>query len=226
MAEESSYAEQFRRAIEDFWSVRTRQGVRAGQHLDKLAELVGDIFVDEGFAEGNVLRRRQLELPGYYRSEKRWDLLVVYKNVLAAAIEFKSQVGPVGKNINNRVEEAVGSATDVWAAHREGRFGIVRPWLGYLLLLEDTPEIRKPVSSSEPFFAVEAAFRETSYKDRYEVFCRRLVEERLYDAACFVTLKRDSANPLEEPAFDLAFTAFASAIKERAKALATLREEL
>ena len=177
MAEDSAYAEQFRRAIEDFWAVRTRQGVRAGQHLDKLAELVGDIFVDEGFAEGNVLRRRQLEIPGYYRSEKRWDLLVVYKNVLAAAIEFKSQVGSVGKNINNRVEEAVGSATDVWAAHHEGRFGIVRPWLGYLLLLEDTPEIRKPVSSSEPFFAVEEVFRETSYKDRYETFCRRLVED-------------------------------------------------
>lgn len=226
MAEDSAYAEQFRRAMEDFWSVRARQGVRAGQHLDKLAELVGDIFVDEGFAEGNVLRRRQLELPGYYRSEKRWDLLVVYKNVLAAAIEFKSQVGSVGKNINNRVEEAVGSATDVWTAHREGRFGIVRPWLGYLLLLEDTPEIRKPVSSSEPFFAVEAAFRETSNKDRYEVFCRRLVEERLYDAACLVTLKRGAADPLEEPASDLTFTAFASAIKDRAKALAALREEL
>jgi hypothetical protein len=72
MAEDSAYAEQFRGAIEDFWSVRARQGVRAGQHLDKLAELVGVIFVDEGFAEGNVLRRRQLEIPGYYRSEKRW----------------------------------------------------------------------------------------------------------------------------------------------------------
>ncbi len=127
MAEDFAYAEQFREAIENFWLVRARQGVRAGQHLDKLAELVGDIFVDEGFAEGNVLRRRQLELPGYYRSEKRWDLLVVYKNVLAAAIEFKSQVGSVGKNINNRAEEAVGSATDVWTAHREGRYGVVRP---------------------------------------------------------------------------------------------------
>ena len=176
MAEDHTYAEEFREAIEDFWLVRAERGVRSGQHLDKLAELVGDIFVEEGFSEGNVLRRRQLELPGYYRSEKRWVLLVVYKNVLAAAIEFKSQVGSVGKNINNRAEEAVGSATDVWTAHREGRFGIVRPWLGYLLLLEDTPEIRKPVSTSEPFYSVDEVFRGTSYRDRYEIFCRRLVE--------------------------------------------------
>jgi hypothetical protein len=64
MAEDSAYAEQFREAIENFWLVRAEQRVRAGQHLDKLAELVGDIFLDEGFAKGNVLRRRQLELPG------------------------------------------------------------------------------------------------------------------------------------------------------------------
>ena len=75
MADAFAYAERFRAAIEDFWSVRAAQGVRSGQHLDQLAGLVGDIFVDEGFAVGNVLRRRQLELPGYYRSEKRWDLL-------------------------------------------------------------------------------------------------------------------------------------------------------
>ena len=151
---------------------------------------------------------------------------MVYKNVLAAAIEFKSQVGSVGKNINNRAEEAVGSATDVWTAHREGRFGIVRPWLGYVLLLEDTPEVRKPVSTSEPFFSVEEVFRGTSYRDRYEIFCRRLVQERLYDAACFVALRRNATDPLEEPASDLSFAAFASAIRERAEALAALREEL
>lgn len=226
MAEEFEYGERFRKAIESFWLVRAEQGVRAGQHLDELAGLVGDIFVDEGFSESNVLRRRQLELPGYYRSEKRWDLLVVYKNVLAAAIEFKSQVGSVGKNINNRAEEAVGSATDVWTAHREGRFGIVRPWLGYLLLLEDTQEVRRPVATSEPFFPVDEVFRATSYKERYEIFCRRLVEERLYYAACFVTLTRDPANPLEEPASDLTFAGFAAAIQERARALAALREAL
>ena len=63
-------------------------------------------------------------LPGYYRPEKKWDLLVVSNNQLVTAIEFKSQVGPsFGNNFNNRVEEAVGSATDIWTAYREKRFG-------------------------------------------------------------------------------------------------------
>ena len=52
------------------------------------------------------------------------------------------------------------------------------------------------------------------------------MQERLYDAACFVALRRDAMDPLEEPASDLSFAAFASAIRERAEALAALREEL
>jgi hypothetical protein len=65
-----------------------------------------------------------------------------------------------------------------------------------------------------------------AYAERFrEAIDRRLVQERLYDAACFVTLKRDAADPLEEPASDLTFATFASAIRERARALAALREE-
>jgi hypothetical protein len=35
-----------------------------------------------------------LTLPGYFRLTKLWDLLVIYKGELIAAIELKSQVGP------------------------------------------------------------------------------------------------------------------------------------
>lgn len=56
----------------------------------------------------------RLEIPGYYRPEKKWDMLVLSNGQLIAALEFKSQVGPsFGNNANNRVEEAVGSAEDV-----------------------------------------------------------------------------------------------------------------
>ena len=33
------------------------------------------------------------QLPGYYRSEKKWDLIVVSNGQLVTAMEFKSQVG-------------------------------------------------------------------------------------------------------------------------------------
>lgn len=76
-------------------------------------------------------------------------------NQLLAAIEFKSQVGSFGNNYNNRTEEAIGSAADIWAAYREGAFRpSVRPWLGYLMLLEDAPQSVAPIKSREPHFQV------------------------------------------------------------------------
>lgn len=91
------YSERLRAAITSMVEVRQQQGVRADQHLKALAELVREIFVHEGFAESDVLMKGEggnLKLPGYFRPTKDWDLLVVENNVLAAAIEFKSQTYP------------------------------------------------------------------------------------------------------------------------------------
>jgi Restriction endonuclease XhoI len=62
-------------------------------------------------------------------------------------------------------------------------------------------------------------FVRRSYKKRYEILCRRLILERLYDAACFVTAAADPASAINEPAPDLSFTTFASAIRARATGL-------
>jgi hypothetical protein len=64
-----------------------------------------------------------------------------------AGIEFKSQVGSFGNNYNNRTEESIGSAVDLWAAYREGAFEpSARPWLGYLMLLEEAAGSIAPVT--------------------------------------------------------------------------------
>jgi hypothetical protein len=99
-----------------------------------------------------------------------------------ASIEFKSQIGSFGNNYNNRTEEALGSATDLWTAYREGAFKeSPRPWLGYFMLLEEAPGSITPVGVAEPHFPVFQEFRNASYSRRYELFCQKLVRERLYD---------------------------------------------
>ena len=230
------YSERFEKAVRNYWLVRTAQkqkqtdagrsdagtrgSVTGGAQMGAMADLVAEIFVEEGFPESSIRRGASLELPGYYRPEKKWDLLVVHEDTLAAAIEFKSQVGPsFGNNFNNRVSEAVGDAQDLWTAYREGRFGDVRPWIAYLFLLEDAPRSSRPVKVTDRFFPVDPIFRGTSYKDRYEILCRRLVRERLYDAACFVTASEDPSSLITEPAADLSFSRFAAEIRGRAKAL-------
>ena len=84
-------------------------------------------------------------LPGYFRPTKLWDLLVINEGRLIAALEFKSQVGPsFGNNFNNRTEEAIGTAHDLWTAYREGAFGKQpRPFVGWMMMVEDAPESRQ-----------------------------------------------------------------------------------
>jgi hypothetical protein len=132
-----------------------------------------------------MLQRRVLTLPGFFRPTKLWDLLVMNQGRLVAAIEFKSQVGPsFGNNANNRCEEALGTAIDLWTAYREGAFGeSKRPFAGYLILLEDAKASRTPVKDISPNFPVFSEFKDASYAVRYDILCRKLMAERLYTAA-------------------------------------------
>jgi len=143
-------------------------------------------------------------------------------------MEFKSQAGKsIGNNVNNRSEEAVGSAKDIRIAFREGRFGkSPAPFLGYFFLLEDRSKVRIPVANKEPYFSVDPVFRGdskkirvgekyqgVSYSTRYEFLCRRLVLERLYNAACFVMATNEAPTTLSQPADDLSFQRFAAALR-------------
>ncbi len=47
------------------------------------------------------------------------------------------------------IEEALGNATDLWAAYREGAFRpSARPWLGYVFILEDCDKSRTALRTS------------------------------------------------------------------------------
>jgi hypothetical protein len=117
-------------------------------------------------------------------------------------------------NFNNRAEEAIGSATDIWTAYREGRFGSSpEPFLGYFFLLEDCQAVHKPVKNSEPYFKVDPEFKGASYSKRYELLCRRLVLERLYRVACLTLATNERATKITQPADDLSFQRFVAALR-------------
>lgn len=153
-----------------------------------------------------------IELPGYFRPEKKWDLLILSQGELVAAVEYKSQVGPsFGNNFNNRTEEAIGNAVDIWTAYRENRFGkSPRPFLGYFFLLEDCPKVHTPVKCSNRHFPIDPAFVGASYAKRYELLCRRLVLERLYDSACLTLATKENQTVVQFQAEDQTYERFLS----------------
>ena len=106
--------------------------------MDGFIQLFTQLVAQAGLPRDCVFGRRSVEIPGYFRPTKEWDLLVVRDGLLIAALEAKSQVGPsFGNNFNNRTEEALGSALDLWTAYREKAFlASPQPFLGYFFMLE------------------------------------------------------------------------------------------
>lgn len=133
-----------------------RAAVTGGKQMGGFEELLADLLSLNGTPASCVFRSQKLELPGYFRATKKWDLLVVHQGELLAVVELKSHIGSFGNNINNRVEEAVGSSNDLWTAYRDGAFGHGRrPWLGYLILLESNARSNAVVGAvKEPHFPV------------------------------------------------------------------------
>ena len=232
-----------RQAVSFFWKTRGAQGERQGAstgdrdrggrsavtgggHCAEFAALVRELLVSSGIPEIAIHDKRSSELPGFFRATKDWDLVAVVNGHLVAVVEFKSQVGSFGNNFNNRTEEALGNATDIWTAYREGAFkGSPRPWLGYFMLLEEAEaSTRARKSFPEPHFEVFREFRGTSYADRYALLCKRLVRERLYDSACLILSSKEggSLGDYREPDSELSFRVFATQLAAHATAAVQL----
>lgn len=107
----AEYKEDGRKAVEFFWKNRDaaklkqikggavdrgeRSSVTAGKNMDGFRILMQNIIKNNGLMGVEIHEKRaMLTLPGYFRPTKLWDLVVTHNNVLVAAIELKSHIGP------------------------------------------------------------------------------------------------------------------------------------
>ena len=209
-----------REAVRFYWQTRAQQlqkqreaggsdqglrsAVTGGAQMDGFIELLTKLVIEAGIDRSHIFYRDSLELPGYFRPNKKWDFLVVAKGQLVAALEAKSQVGlSIGENFNNQTEEAICSALEVWQAFRKQALA-VRPWVGYLLFVEK----RLPD---------KAASAKSLDVRRSDSFCRRLVFERFYDHSAVIVSNPEngSRGGYSEPAWDLTFRVFANSLFAR-----------
>ena len=230
-----------RKAVRHFWLNRDKQSqkqgaasgqrdaglrtaVTGGKHLDGFVSLCRDLLIEAGIPRAEIHWERKLELPGFYRAEKNWDLAAVVNGQILALIELKTQVGPtIGNNFNNRTEEALGNATDLWAAYREGAFQPAqRPWLGFMFILEDCGRSQAGVRVKEPHFPVFPEFQGASYAKRYEILLTKLLRDRLYDGSCLLLSEAVAGGKgqFHCPSHELSFRAFAIGLMAHASAFA------
>jgi Restriction endonuclease XhoI len=91
--------QKLRSAVTQFWSSRetqaqkqgTKTGIRdagsrtavtGGSQMDGFVALVRDLLEESGIDRPVVYCERHMELPGWFRPEKKWDLLVVVGGLL------------------------------------------------------------------------------------------------------------------------------------------------
>ncbi len=202
------YQKEIKAAIKYFWTTRSQQiekqvqgevhdqgnrgAVTGGKQLDGFIILLRKIALDNGVPEQCIFIKGN-NLPGFFRPTKDWDFIIISpKKHLIAAIELKSQVGSFGNNFNNRTEEALGSAVDIWTAYRENAFPNQQPpWVGYIMIVEKSKASMSPVRVSETHFKPFKEFLNASYLDRYKMFCQKLMLERHYSATAVIWTSSD-----------------------------------
>lgn len=208
----ANYEKAATQAVKAFWGNRTaaaerqkelgrvdqgeRAGVTAGKNMDGFLALCAEIVRANDLHDAEIHQVRSVvTLPGYFRPTKLWDLVVMRQGRLIAALEFKSQVGPsFGNNFNNRTEEALGTAVDFQTAYREGAFGEQpKPFLGWMMLLEDCPGSRTAVNDRSKHFKIFPEFKGASYADRYNILCGKLMKEQLYTASTVMVSPRTAS---------------------------------
>ena len=232
---------QLRNAVQHFWKTRgaqhkkqgsatgrkdagSRGAVTGGKHADGFVQLIASVCRGAGLSglQIHATDKKPRLLPGYFRPSKEWDLVVTCGRDLVGVVEVKSQVGSFGNNFNNRVEEALGNATDFWAAYSKGMYQpSQRPWLGYLFMLEEIEKSVRPTKRVRlDTYPIDEEFQELSYAKRYELVCLRLVRERTYDAACFFTsgAERGIDGQYTEPNAEIGIRNFCISLHGRASA--------
>lgn len=188
----------------------TRSEVTGGHQMDAFGEILSDLALRAGYNENDISFSSPLPVPGYYRSQKKWDFSICRNGRLIALIELKSQSGSFGNNFNNRAEEAIGLARDFWIAYRENTFGLIStPWLGYLFLLEDSPKSNTPVKLFPSALPPLNKFANTSYQRRYQILCETMMFERDFSFTSLIVSPRPTRRvSFSEPVNALSFFSF------------------
>ncbi|MCG9692884.1 PaeR7I family type II restriction endonuclease [Vibrio sp. Isolate22] len=206
-----------RNAVRNFWAVRNGgTGVLGGKTLDGFIDLIIQVVESSNLEDFQIhTGKNTSQLPGYFRPHKSWDIVVTSHGYLVAAVELKSQVGSIGNNFNNRTEEVLGSGLDLSTAIEENAFlPSVRPFMGYLILVEDSETTRRSARICMDHFPVMQGFladensRGThyqpingkypqaagvSYLERYEILCRKLMARRIYDSAAVMAASSENS---------------------------------
>ena len=191
----AGYETKARSAVKQFWSTWKKSGTKKPMvgSMEGFTDLITDIVYANGLTRANVLQQgRPVSLPGHFSPAQSWDLVVVNEGRLIAAMKLDSVPGELLANhVGMGRKEVLSMAMELRAACRGNIFrGTRQPFVGYLVLLEDALSFRCQVTDVSPYFPIFPEFRNTSYANRFNTLCVKLMREGLYTSAAVILSPR------------------------------------
>lgn len=111
-------------------------------------------------------------------------------------------------------------------AVERGLFGSLKPWFGFVMLVERAPKSLKPVRIPRNMrFPIDPIFRDTTYIERYRIFFERMVAEGDYDCAALVTSEAGIGEFIE-PSAALSFANLEASIRARMEYIKALPDDV
>ena len=178
---------QLEESIKQFHTIRTstsdnRANACSGKSLAKVEQTIIDYIKQKCDDDPDIkyYTGRKASLPGHFRSNKDWDIVIKQYGELKCAIELKSMLSSFGNNFNNRLEECLGCGYDLKKSYES--YKKEYPMICYLIFIPDNKESRKLRSDGE------------SYITKFKELCQKVVQDNLYRQALVVTYTVDDTH--------------------------------
>jgi hypothetical protein len=215
-------------AIRDFWHAREEQARQLRGRVDSTSFVgirqgtwaVVDAVIEElvgcGVPRASIRRDPRLGLPSaYLPATRHWDLLVLDDGIPVAAMDLRFQMGSAGKNLANRMGEFVSQAADLQRAYQHASVRPFKPCLGLFFVLEENEDSTRPRRWHGGSPASESETGALSYRDQYAQSFRRLLNDGMYDAVCYLTTTRPPDFSISEPYPEMGFSPFVTVLAQR-----------
>ena len=202
---DSNYDERLRTAL---------LAVPEGATVSAVCRLVRDMVIEAGLDSSN-LQIGEGQVVGQFRPPRTWNCVATMGPELLAAIHVVRV--PASKASQRTLvaltDELLGRALDASTANETER---LRPWLGYLLVLENRDFWAEHCHGDVAGHSSQTVSRSESTG----LFVEQVVAARLLDVACVVVVDRTRAavTPVTTP---LSFGAFAASFAGRCLAFVT-----
>jgi hypothetical protein len=219
----TDYEARARQAVAWYWKVLDPPTRR----VEGFHTLVHQLLADNGLPEARVHTRPGLELPGFFMPTRTWDLVVMQEGRLVAAIGIR---GRAAQSVENDFvtlgEEALCTGKEMDTLSRRQAFGPgLRPWFGWLVLLEDSPALWRTAPMDPTLLQVLPEHRNSSQAERCERLVRELERHRLFDSCALLLCDEEpnQSGDYREPARELGLKRFLGHLASHAGAFAACR---